>query len=162
MKNFLFNLMLCCAFALTTQIMTAQTPADETAVKSFWKEVWQAYESGDINKVMAYYTDNAQEISPDGSLASGKKTLIDNWNTFMKMLDGKPSFQTSEPTIRFITPDVVLIISDTEADLKMGGQQIGGKTKDTVLLHKINGRWYVEFDSMTPVIEMPAPATSGN
>ena len=162
MKNILFNLLLCCAFALSTQIANAQTAADEAAVKSFWKEVWQAYETGDINKVLPYYTDQAQEIGPDGRMLTGKAQLRENWEGFMKMLDAKPAFTSSEPNIRFITPDVVLITSDTQADIKMGGQQVGGKTKDSVLLHKIKGRWYVEFDSMTPVMEMPAPPTSGN
>jgi len=162
MKNILFNLLLCCVFALSTQIINAQTAADEATVKAFWKEVWQAYETGDINKVLPYYTDQAQEIGPDGRMLTGKTQLRENWEGFMKMLDAKPSFTSSEPNIRFITPDVVLITSDTQADIKMGGQQVGGKTKDTVLLHKIKGRWYVEFDSMTPVMEMPAPPASGN
>jgi len=158
MKNILFDALLILAFGFVASIAGAQTAADETAVKTFWKDTWSAFDSGDTEKMWAAYADNAAEIGPDGSLTSGKKSLRENWDAFMKMVDAVPKFSYASPSVRFVTADVALITWDSEADIKIGGQQVGGKTKGMAVLHKINGRWMIEFDSLTPVMA-PPPAT---
>ena len=156
MTNVLKALALLLALACTTQIH-AQTAADEAAVKAFWKAAWTNFESGNSDQMWASYTDNASEISPDGSLTNGKKALRENWDAFMKMADEKPAFKYDGESVRFVTPDVALVTWDSEADIKIGGQQVGGKTKGMAVVHKINGQWLIEFDSLTPVMAMPEP-----
>jgi len=158
MKNILFDALLILAFGFVASVADAQTAADETAVKTFWKDTWTAFDSGDSEKMWAAYTENAAEIGPDGSLTSGKKALRENWDAFMKMADATPKFSYSNPSVRFVTADVAIITWDSEADIKIGGQQVGGKTKGMAVLHKINGKWMIEFDSLTPVMA-PPPAT---
>jgi len=133
----------------------AQTAADAASVKAFWKEVWQAYQTGDTDKVMQVYTDNASSITPDGRLQTGKAAMKEDWENFMKMVDETPKFSPGEPNIRLITPDVAIVTYSTEADIKMGGQQVGGKMLGMAVAHKINGKWMLETDSMTPVLPMP-------
>lgn len=151
-------------FSLFTTLITlhAQNAADEAAVKKFWNDVNEAYVSGNDDQMWAAYTENAAEIGPDGSLTTGKKALRENWDMFMKMADEKPKFSYTNPAVRFITPDVAIITWDSEMDIKIQGQQVGGKTKGTAVVHKIKGKWFVEFDSLTPIMQMPEAGTAKN
>ncbi len=155
MKNILFSAIALLFVSLFTSNANAQTAADEAAVKTFWKQVWKAYESGNVDEVMKVYTDNACSITPDGRLQSGKAAMKADWEAFTKMADAPPKFTYEEPTIRVITADVALVTYSTQADIKIGGQQVGGKMLGMAVLHKINGKWTIESDSSTPVIEVP-------
>lgn len=103
----------------------------------------------------AAYTDNAAEIGPDGSLTTGKQALRENWAAFMKMADAAPKFTYENPSVRMLTADVAILTWDSIADIKIGGQQVGGPTKGMAVLRKINGQWFIEFDSLTPKMQMP-------
>lgn len=155
MKNILFSILALLFVNLFSTNANAQTAADEAAVKTFWKQVWKAYESGNVDEVMKVYTDNACSITPDGRLQSGKEAMKADWEAFTKMTDAPPKFTYEEPSIRVITADVAIVIYATQADIKIDGQQVGGKMLGMAVLHKVNGKWTVESDSMTPVIEMP-------
>jgi uncharacterized protein (TIGR02246 family) len=150
--NFTTALLFCALCATTAQ---AQSATDVASVKSFWKEVWQSYQTGNTEQVMKVYTENSSSITPDGRIQVGKTAMKEDWENLMKMVDEAPKFTYEEPTIRLITPDVAIVTYSTEADIKMGGQQVGGKTIGMAVLHKINGKWMVESDSMTPVMPMP-------
>jgi uncharacterized protein (TIGR02246 family) len=155
MKNILFSILALLFVSLFTSNANAQTAADETAVKTFWKQVWKAYEVGNVDEVMKIYADNATSITPDGRLQSGKAAMKEDWEAFTKMTDAPPKFTYEEPSIRVITADVAIVNYFTQADIKIGGQQVGGKMLGIAILHKVNGKWIVEADSMTPVMEMP-------
>lgn len=120
-----------------------------------WKSTWDAYQAGDNKKMWAAYTNDAAEISPDGNITYGKKALKTSWEAFMKMTDKAPSFTYGDPQVRMLTNDIALIVWDSSADIQMGGQQVGGKTKGMAVVRKIKGQWFIEFDSLTPVIPMP-------
>lgn len=155
MKNIFFSTLALLLLSLFSSSANAQTAADEAAVKTFWKEVWKAYESGNVDEVMKLYADKACSITPDGRLQSGKEAMKTDWENFTKMTDAPPKFSYEEPTIRVITADVAIVTYATQADIKIGGQQVGGKMLGMAVLHKVNGKWTVEADSSTPVIEMP-------
>ena len=157
----IFTLTLVTLFATLT-IASAQTKAEEAAVKKFWNDVNESYNSGNDEQMWATYTENAAEISPDGRLTAGKKSLRESWEMFMKMADEKPKFSYADPSIRFITPEVAIITWDSDTDIKIQGQQIGGKTKGMAVVHKIKGNWFVEFDALTPVMQMPEMGTAKN
>ncbi|MBC7775944.1 MAG: SgcJ/EcaC family oxidoreductase [Phycisphaerae bacterium] len=157
MKNFLFNLIAFCAFALSTQTLQAQsTSKDEAAILKMWDAVWQAYESGDEAKMWSFYADNACEIYPDGSSLCGIKAIREGYEMFKTMMEGTPSWTMTKPTVTFLGSEVALLMSDVTADIKLkGGQQIGGPSKFATILHKVKGQWLIAFDSQTPVIPMP-------
>ncbi len=154
MKTSLLKLLLFISIGFLNSSIHAQSKADDAAFKTLWKNIWTAFESGDNAKMFDYYTDQACEITPDGNMTCGKKALIENWTFFMKMLDEKPKFTYSEPTLRYLTPDVLIATWESNDDIKLKGKQIGGKTKSMAVVHKINGKWLIEFDSFTPVIQM--------
>ena len=165
MKNILFSTFFFSVCTLLTHTLQAQTSTktnDEAMFKAYLKEVYDAYEKGDNLAMFAYYTENAAEISPDGHLTSGKKALQESWAAFEKMTDAKPKFTYNLTSYRYVTPDVAIITWDSDADIKIGGQQIGGKAIAMAVLHKKAGRWLIEFDSLTPILEMPAQPADKN
>lgn len=152
MKNtFLFSLILLLSSFST---LRAQSAAEAELLKG-WDEIWKAYSSNDMTKVWAFYAENATEIYPDGSMAAGVATIKAGYEQFSAMLEGTPSWKMDKPVVRFITPDVALLTSNIVTDMKLkGGQQIGGKGTFAVIVHKVKGKWLIEFDSQTPVINM--------
>lgn len=134
----------------------AQTTNAEAAVLKTWDDVWKAYDSGNEAQMWSYYAENATEIYPDGSIAVGISNIKAGYEGFKTMLEGKPTWTSTKPEVQFIEPNVALLISDVTSDMKLkGGQQIGGKTKFTALLHQVNGKWLIVYDSQTPVMSMP-------
>ncbi len=158
MKNILFSTLTLFFSGLFAFSLNAQSGAnDEAGLRKMWDAVWQAYESNDEAKMWSFYAEDACEIYPDGSSACGLQTIKAGYEQFKGMMEGKPSWTTSGPTIQFIEPNVALLMADITTDIKLkGGQQIGGKSKFATVVHKVNGRWQIVFDSQTPVMQMPA------
>lgn len=157
MKNILFSTLTFLLSGLFTLSLHAQSAAnDEAGLRKMWDAVWQAYESNDEAKMWSFYAQDACEIYPDGSSACGLQTIKAGYEQFNGMMEGTPSWTTSAPTIQFIEPNVALLMADITTDIKLkGGQQIGGKSKFATIVHKVNGRWLIVFDSQTPVMQMP-------
>ena len=164
MKNLLVNSFFFAALVLSTQNLQAQAPKMENAetFKAYLKTIYTAYEKGNIEEMFSYYTQDAAEIGPDGSLTSGLAALKSSWASFEKMMDAKPKFTYNLTSSRMITPDVAIVTWDSEADIKIGGQQVGGKATAVAVLVKKGTRWMIEFDGLTPVIPMPGQPTTGN
>ena len=157
MKNIILSTLTLLTLSAFTQNANAQTASkDEASVLKMWDAVWQAYEVGDEAKMWSFYATDACEVYPDGSSLCGVKALKEGYEQFKTMLEGKPSWTMTKPTVSFMGPDVALLVSDVTSDIKLkGGQQIGGKSKFAAVLHKVNGQWLIAFDSQTPVIPMP-------
>lgn len=154
MKSFIFG-----AFTFFSILFFAQNAAaqdNQATFETYLAKVYDAYQSGNDDAMWAFYTDNATEISPDGMVTSGKQNLKAGWEQFMKMVDSRPTFTYKLNSWRLITPEVAIITWDSTADIKIQGQQVGGPSTSSALLHKINGQWKIEFDSMTPVLQMPS------
>jgi uncharacterized protein (TIGR02246 family) len=156
MKNFLFStLTLLFVSLFATPSLQAQNAA-EAEILNMWNDVWKAYESNDLAKVWPFYAEKACEIYPDGTIMHGTATIKAGYEQFIGMLEGTPSWSATKPNIRFITPDVALLTSEVVSDIKLkGGQQVGGKSTFALLARKANGKWLIEFDSQTPVLQMP-------
>lgn len=155
MKNTFFSFLSLLFVSLFSLNAHAQS-AEESKILKMWDEVWQAYESGNEAKMWSFYTEDACEIYPDGSSVCGVKAIREGYEQFKTMLEGKPSWTMTKPTVRFLGADVALLMSDVTSDIKLkGGQQIGGKSKFATIVRKVNGKWMIEFDSQTPAIPMP-------
>lgn len=150
---------LCCTLALffaSLLPMNAQAQNPEAEVLSMWDNVWKAYDGNDWSKVWPFYAEKACEIYPDGSMVTGIANIKAGYEQFTGMLEGTPTWQATKPVIRLITPDVALLTSDVVSDIKLkGGQQVGGKATFALIAHKVKGQWLIEFNSQTPVLQMP-------
>ncbi|MCB0524848.1 MAG: nuclear transport factor 2 family protein [Saprospiraceae bacterium] len=163
MTNLIKSFALIVAFTFAAQ-MNAQTTAwvDAKSASSEAKEVhnfihksFTAFTAGDDDTAWAAYSENAAEVDPTGSITYGLPALKESWDAFMKMTDEKPSFTFGNVKVRMLTKDVALFSFDTEADIKMGGQQLGGKSQGVGVVKKSNGQWKIELDAMVPVMQMP-------
>ncbi len=156
MTNLVKSLVFLLLTAFAGQITAQTTSKNESEVLKMWNDVWQAYESGDDAKMWSFYAENACEIYPDGSQLCGLKTIREGYEQFKTMLEGKPSWKISTPTVQFIEPNVAWLTADVDSDIKLkDGPQIGGKSKFVTVIHKVNGKWLIVFDSQTPVMQMP-------
>ncbi|MDO8366100.1 MAG: nuclear transport factor 2 family protein [Saprospiraceae bacterium] len=163
MKNFLFStiVLLAVCFQLNAQTAGAfwsgsrSGNAQTNAVHAAITEAYDAFSTGNDEIGWAAYTEEATEIDPAGNVTFGKKNLREGWDAFMKVADEAPKFKYENVQVRMLTKDVALAVWDSEADIKVGGQQMGGKTKGMAVLRKIKGVWKIEFDSITPIVPMP-------
>jgi len=170
MKNSIFTILAILAFCFNANAQTAgafwsgsrSANANANAVHAAITTAYDAFSTGNDEKGWAAYTEEAAEIGPDGSITFGKKALREGWDAFMKMADEAPKFKYENVQVRMLTNDVALAVWDSEADIKVGGQQMGGKAKGMAVMRKINGAWKIEFDALTE-IGMPAlDAARGN
>lgn len=144
------------ALLMTSMFSTvhAQNPNTKAEVIQMFNEVADAFNKGQDARGFGYYTETATEISPDGTLSTGKAALKASWDGFMKMVDTRPTFVYTNPVVQVLTPNVAVITFDSEADIKIQGQQVGGKSKGIAVVHKINGKWYIESDAIIPIMPM--------
>jgi uncharacterized protein (TIGR02246 family) len=156
MKNITTTTLTLLFVSLFSLSASAQSTA-ETELNKMWTDVWKTYEGNDLSKVWPYYAEKATEIYPDGSMMTGLSNIKAGYEQFAGMLEGTPTWKTTPPVIRLISSDVALLTSEVVSDIKLkGGQQIGGKSTFALIAHKVNGKWLIEFDSQTPVLQMPA------
>ncbi|MBL7808304.1 MAG: nuclear transport factor 2 family protein [Saprospiraceae bacterium] len=164
MKNILFNLIAILTLATSVQAQSGgvlwmgsrNATGEARAVHAALKKAYDAFLAGDLKTGFAIYTEDASEIGPDGNITHGKKAMEEGWEAFSKMTDKPAVFKYENVQVRLLTPDVALAIWDSEADIVLNGQQIGGKSKDAAVLRKIKGEWKIEFDQLTPMLGMPA------
>ena len=162
MKKFICLIILCSVFSICTNGLNAQAkPAklpmeNKASFEAFLKEVYTAYEKQDYKALKNnLYSRMAGEINPDGSMVQGMKSLEASWKAFDAMVDERPSFTYQLTSSRMITPEVGIITWTGDADIKVKGQQVGGKTNGVAVLKKKNNSWVVEFDALVPIIPMP-------
>jgi uncharacterized protein (TIGR02246 family) len=130
--------------------------AEANAVHAAITKSYDAFIAGDMVQGFAVYTDDATEIGPDGSITHGKKAMLEGWEAFKNMADEAPKFSYSNVRVRLLTNDIAIVLLDSEADIKIGGQQVGGKSVCSAVMRKIKGEWKLEFDQLTPLMGMPA------
>lgn len=162
MKNLIYSLLAVVFFSIQ---LHGQAPgkvwygkgsgnAQAEAVHKALMSVVDDFANGNSNG-WKIYTDDATEIDPNGNITFGKKAMLDAWDAFMKMVDEKPKFTYSNVLVRMLTNDIAIAVFETSADIKIKGQQIGGKAKGSAVLRKHSGVWKIEFDQLTPEMAMP-------
>ncbi len=154
MKTSLFQIILIFVFASVISTVKAQSTNDEASLKIFWNNLWEAYATGNAVQIYSNYTDNATMITPDGNTLLGKNAIIESWNEMINMLDEKPKFIYSNLSINYNAKDMATLSWDNATDIKVEGQQIGGNLKETAVVHRLNGNWLIESDTMRPLIQM--------
>lgn len=170
MKNLIFSAIAffaftCSAFAqpvggiwMGSRSATGEAKAVHTALQ----KGFDAFTAGGNTEAgWSLYSEDATEVDPGGNITFGKKALREGWDAFMKMADETPKFKYENVLVRMLTADVALAVWDSEADIKIQGQQLGGKTKGSAVLRKVNGTWKLEFDQITPMLGMPALDAAG-
>lgn len=134
---------------------TAQTD-NQASFEAYLKTVYDAYASGGYDQLKKYYAPTASEIGPDGRLVAGLQNLQAAWLELDKMLDGKPKFTYHLTSWRLLKPDVAIITWDSDDEFQIHGQIINAKSTASAFLRKENGHWLIEFDQLTPKVDLQA------
>lgn len=164
MKKLIYFIVFCFAFSTSTTSLSAQgKPAklpmeNKPSFEKFLKEVYDAYEKKDYKALKNnYYGGRAGEIGPDGVMIQGVKNLDASWKAFDAMVDEKPTFTYQLTSSRMVDNDIAVITWNSDSNIKVKGQQVGGKAIGMAVLKKKNESWIIEFDVLTPVMAIPAP-----
>jgi hypothetical protein len=164
MKKIIYSLILSSVFTLCATMLFAQgKPAklpmeNKAAFENYLRDVYTAYEKMDYKALKNnYYGRMAGEINPDGAMVQGIKALEPAWKAFDAMLDERPTFKYQLTSSRMITPEVAIITWNSEDDIMIKGQQVGGKIIGMAVLKKKNNSWTIEFDTITRVVPPPPP-----
>lgn len=161
MKKFMFSVLVLAIWSIGITSLSAQgkpmkLPMDNKAsVEKFLGDVYTAYEKMNYKLLKSYYDRQAGEISPDGSMVQGLKNLEVSWKAFDAMVDERPKFTYQLTSSRMVDAEIAVVTWNSDADIKIKGQQVGGPTIGLAVLKKKNDSWIIVFDSLTPI--MPAP-----
>lgn len=69
-------------------------------------------------------------------LIMGIKNLEASWKMFDGMVDGTPKFTYQLTSSRMVTPEIAIITWDSDADIVIKGQQMGGKATGMAVLKR--------------------------
>lgn len=152
------------SFTLGAQKKAPRLPMDnKAAFEKFLTDVYnayyEAYDKKNYKGFVKFFSGNAAEIGADGNLTYSLKALKEMWPKQDAMLDGKPKFENKLTSARMINSEVALITWETDADVMVGGKQVGGKMTNAAVLKKSGNNWTIEFDVAVPynVVEMAPP-----
>ncbi|MCC6725063.1 MAG: SgcJ/EcaC family oxidoreductase [Saprospiraceae bacterium] len=156
MKTSFFSTILFIFVSIFASNLAAQND-NQASFETYLKKVYTAYETEPINAVDKFYTENASEIGPDGSLTIGRKALGESWKQLQGMMDAKPQFTYQLTSWRLIKPDLALITWDSHDKFFMFGQTMEKDNTCAALLRKEKGQWLIEYDHLTPKVPFPDP-----
>ena len=156
MKNIFFSILTLCAFALFIQTASAQTAADEQAVRSTISKAIDDYYAADAGKMAAYYAENATMVIYTGQKITGKEAIRQSIEEGFKMEKPTPnSFKFTVSNIRFLNANTALVVGDLQGSSQVEGKTIEWTGVSTLVMFRTGGKWLIELESNTPV--MPAP-----
>lgn len=156
MKNIFFSILTLCAFALFTQTASAQTSADEQAVRNTLTKGIEDYYTADADKMAAYYAENATMVIYTGQKISGKEAIRQAMVEMLKVEKPTPgSFKFTVSNVRFLNADTALVVADLQGKSQIEGKTIEWTGVNTMVMSRTGGKWLIELESNIPV--MPAP-----
>jgi len=162
MKKTLLNLIACCAFAFFSQTLQAQTisDADQKGIMACYNEFSAAFGKMDMAGIEALLTENADQITPDGSITRGRTSVVANMKGYMEFLKGLPKPDKFETKLlgmqsRYLAPGSILTTYTEEKSISFGSQTKVEKTTTAVVLKKMNDKWLVDLIALTPVVSNP-------
>ncbi len=124
-----------------------------------WKE---AFESGDVERIMSFYAPGAQTVAFDilpPLRFNGWDAYRKDWIGFLKLFDGPVSVEVRESSI--IASDTVAIV---HALIGLNGTMKGKPfhlwMRGTNGLKKIDGRWLVVHDHVSVPVDITTGASA--
>jgi uncharacterized protein (TIGR02246 family) len=132
--------------AFTAATAIAQTkpgsPADEAAIRDLAKQYASAWNSGDIPKAAAVYTDDATFVNVRGMETKGRAAIETGMAQDLSGELKGTTFAVTMDTIRFVRPDLALVQGTT--NITGGGTPPDGlKGHYLLVATKQGGSWKV-------------------
>lgn len=156
MKNTFFKLLTLLAFAASFQTAFAQTASDEQALRSMLGKAIDDYYTGDIDKLAAYYAENATMVSYTGQRVNGRAAIRAAIAEGFKIEKPNPAnFKFSIASVRFLNANLAIVAADLKGVAQMEGKSIEWSGVSAIVLSRSGNQWLIELDSNTPVMPMP-------
>ena len=162
MKKTLLNLLACCAFAFFFQTLQAQSisDADQKGIMACYNAFSAAFGKMDVAGIEAQLTENADQITPDGSITRGRTNVVANMKAYMEFLKGLPKPDKLDTKLigmqsRYLAPGLILTTYVEERSVSFGSQTKVEKTSTAVVLKKMSDKWVVDLIALTPVVPGP-------
>ncbi len=124
---------------ISGRLTPEKAAAEQKAIRARIDAFSAAYNKGDLDGVMAPWTDDAEFINEAGKSFRGKERI----RVLLKkaLANTKGAKQTiTVRSLRFVKPDVAIEIGDASLDRKDGGNDIG---KYEAVWLKLDGEWYM-------------------
>lgn len=157
MKNILITFILL-ALSLGSACAQSLSAADQKAIDETMTLGQTAFQKMDISILTPLFSENVEQIVPDGTIVRGKANVSAGIGAYMSYLKTQPkpdrveSKKTSEQ-YRYLMPDLVLATYSEETTTFFGDKSKAEKMTTAMILHKINGKWLVELIALTPVTQ---------
>lgn len=130
----------------------AQTPGERAAIQQSAEKFTKAFNAGDAPTIAAQFTENAEYVTEDGSVISGRKAILEDFAATFKQSPGM-KIETFVESIRFLGKGVAIEKGTTQVTRKEGEQPVEGSY---AVLHVNTGQgWQIAH-----VRELPAPQIS--
>lgn len=130
------------AFAQTKQTN------DEKAIEALLAKAGMAWKAGDMTKFSELLTDDCEHINPFGQEIKGREAIRQHLQWVVdNVFKTKPEIEFSEVSIRFIRPNVaviVFLIKDPTAS-----------TREVVMVTKMKKEWKISMFQGTAISEPP-------
>ncbi len=157
MKNILISFIL---LALSFGSVGAQSlsAADQKAIDEVMALGQTAFQKMDISILTSLFSENVEQIVPDGTIVRGKANVAAGMGAYMSYLKTQPkpdryeSKKTSEQ-YRYLSPDLVLATSSEVNTTYFGDKTKVEKLTTAMVLRKTNGKWLTELIALTPVTQ---------
>lgn len=138
----------------------AQTPADDKAVVDVYNQAMKAFEKQDAQALTSLFTENAEHITPLGSIIRGKESLQAGYAGLFKMFAQMPKPDRSTREVvnqknRYITPELLISTYTEKITSHFGTKSTVEELTSSVILSKKEGRWLIENLTLTPVAPVP-------
>lgn len=148
MKNLILGFAL--AILLLNGNAFAQTQSDDKqTIISLLSHVTNAWNSGDVNIMAGFLTEDCVHIDPFGDQLTGRETIKNRLQWVMETYykTSKPTLENSGYSIQFVRPDVAIatfLMKDSH-----------GASRETVVVTRTESGWKVASFQNIPVADLP-------
>jgi uncharacterized protein (TIGR02246 family) len=140
----------------TVQSSSAQSAADEKAVRARFDQMIELYKTGDVDKLASFYTEKATAIFYNGMVVEGKSAIREAIKQGFEYASPDDTMEMDGATVRFIDANnAVMVYRMHGSSLMPDGQKMDWKGVGTALYVKRGADWLIELNQDTPVMEMP-------
>lgn len=152
MKTFFCSLILLLSLSFS---LSAQTAADEKAVRDLFEKLIKLNESGSADDLAPYLADKTTAIFFTGMTVEGKQAVHETMKQYMAYQNPDDVMVLDDYSVRFLDANHVLVVSYLHGTTHMEGQKVDWKGVSTALFARKGNNWLIELMQDTPVMEMP-------
>lgn len=135
--------------------LSAQTAADEKAINDLFTKVVKLNETGDIDGVVSFYSENTTAIFYNGMVVNGREALRETMKQYLEYQNPEDTMEVEKTSVRFLDANHAVLLYSMHGVTVMEGQKMDWKGVGTAVLVRKGSGWLIELNQDTPLMEMP-------